>query len=126
MPSIDGAFWEEKDYEKITPKANDCVVDKDIHTDEDEYYTLLVTEPTNRPSNATKENYVTWLDAGNFLDGQISFRMLPKGALFLQGLSENIKSNTPSPYRPETAFCSRQTFERGGYSACRLENNTSK
>lgn len=123
---LDFRMWSACTYNFWNGKANDCVVDNNIHADEDKYYTLLVTEPANRPSNATEENDVTWLDAGNFLDVQISFRMLPKGALFLQQLSENIKSDTQSPYRPKTAFCPREVFERGGFSACRLENGTPK
>jgi hypothetical protein len=123
---LDFRMWTACTYNFWNGKANDCVVDNDILADEDGYYTLLVSEPKNRPANATNENHITWLDAGNFLDGQISFRMLPKTTPFLEQLRKDVQNSTLSPYRPETAFCHRETFERGGFAACRLESTKTK
>ena len=50
----------------------------------------------------------------------------------LTDLVRHIKSGKASekgatiPYGPETAFCSRETFERGGFSGCQQESNIVK
>lgn len=126
LTDLDFRMWTACTYNFWNGKANDCVVDNNILEDKYGYYTLIVTEAKNRPSNATKENHISWLDAGNFLDGQISFRMLPKHTAFLQGLRTNIEKGATTPYNPETAFCSRETFERGGFSSCQQESNIVK
>lgn len=123
---LDFRLWTACTYNFWNGKANDCVVDNDIHADPEGFYTLVVSEAANKPANASAANDVTWLDAGNFLDGQISFRMLPKDAPFLENLSRDIQNGTPSDYRPVTAFCSRQTFESGGFAACRAEYQAAK
>ena len=82
---LDFRMWTACTYNFWNGKANDCLVDHEVLTDEDGFYTLLVTEAKNRPRNASDENGITWMDAGNFFDGQISFRMLPKNAPFCCG-----------------------------------------
>jgi len=52
--------------------------------------------------------------------------MLSKKAPFLEQFREDINNDASSPYRPETAFCSRITFEQGGFEACSDEFNSGK
>jgi len=123
---LDFRMWTACTYNFWNGAANDCVVDADMATDEDGHYTLVISEPHFRPQNAIKDNGVTWLDAGNFLDGQISFRMVPKPAPALKTLKMSIeRQDGSSPFDPAAAFCSQSTFEAGGFDACYAAGRTS-
>ena len=103
--------------------ANSCVTGDDIDTNETGYLTLVISEAHLRPANATAKEGVAWLDAGNFLDGQLSLRMLPRDAPFLQRLKRDVaEQNHANPYVPQTTFCSKSVFEAGGFKECASQN----
>jgi hypothetical protein len=84
-------------------------------------YTYVVSDPGQRPSNADAADGVTWLPWGGTQDGaQVVFRnMLPN-----PGFSKAAQRITSSaraimgPYYPRAVYCSKTTFERGGWRAC--------
>jgi len=115
---LDFRMWSVCTYNFWNGEANACTVDNDIATDEKGYYTLVLSEEQNRPDNARPQDGVTWLNTGNYLDGQISYRMLPKRSRFLTQLAADLKSNANSEYLPKTAFCSKAEFENGGFETC--------
>jgi hypothetical protein len=99
--------------------CEDAKVDNELARDEDGYFTLAVSSRDNRPANATAADGVTWLDWGDYLDGQLTFRFLLRRDPLLQQLAEAIEtgSATPAiePYVPRAAHCSRAQFEAGGW-----------
>ena len=76
----------------------------------------------HRPRNATAERGATWLDGGRFLDGQLTFRMVFAEDDLLKRLRVAIDTGRASPevapYVLQTAFCSSEVFEAGGWDSC--------
>ncbi len=98
-----------------------AVIDKDIAVDDDGHYTLVVSHERDRPANATPENGVTWIDWGDYLDGQLTFRILLKRDPLVQAIGAAIESGEASPdvepYVPRSRHCSKAAFEAQGWRA---------
>jgi hypothetical protein len=101
--------------------ANTSLVDHEIPRDAEGYMTLVVSTAENGPRNATRENRVTWIDWGPYLDGQLTFRFLLRRDPLLLQLRRAIETGDVSQeiaaYVPRAAHGSRETFERGGWEA---------
>lgn len=98
-----------------------AVVDHEIAVDEDGFYTLVVSTPENRPGNATAENGVTWLDWGQYLDGQLTYRMLLRRSEMLTRLRNAVETGEAdaaiAPYVPRSKHTTREAFEAQGWRA---------
>jgi hypothetical protein len=85
--------------------------------------TFVVSNPANRPANATAANGVTWLPWGDQPAAQIVYRNMLPAASF-PSAAESVTSPTQSVsqtmgrYYPTAVYCSTATFEQGGWSAC--------
>jgi hypothetical protein len=99
--------------------CEDAKVDHELALDDDGCFTLVISPRGHRPANATAANGVTWLDWGDYLDGQLTFRMLLRREPLLVKLAEAVATGVASPaiapYVPRAVHCSRQEFERGGW-----------
>ncbi|MBW2418767.1 MAG: hypothetical protein JRH19_09490 [Deltaproteobacteria bacterium] len=106
--------------------CNDAVVDHEVVRDEEGWFTVVVSTKEKRPSNATAEKGVTWIDWGDYLDGQLTFRMLIRRNPLLQALKQAIDTGEASPdiapYVPHATHCSRELFEQGDWSAAFADN----
>jgi hypothetical protein len=128
-PDVDLLLWTVCTYNFWNGIANDCLSDEDA-ADEDGAVTIVASDAATRPRNATPEQGYTWLDTGRFLDGQLTFRMLLADQPLLAALRRAIDTGEASPeaapFVPQTAFCSRETFEAGGWTACALAWETTR
>jgi hypothetical protein len=101
--------------------CEDAVIDRDIPTDENGYYTIVVSSKEDRPANATVAHGVTWLDWGTYLDGQLTFRLLLSRQEKLVKLKHAIDTGDVAPeieaYVPRSRHCSREAFEEKGWKA---------
>jgi len=118
---VDMLLWTVCSYNFWNGFANSCLTDEDV-VDAAGVVTLVASDAEHRPSNATAANGVSWLDTGHFLDGQLTFRMLLADEPLLVALRRAVDTGETvpeaAPYLPRTAFCSRETFEAGGFDAC--------
>ena len=98
-----------------------AVVDHEIAVDADGYYTLVVSKKEDRPANATPENGVTWLDWGDYLDGQLTYRLLLRRSETLTKLRKAVEEGEADPsiaaYVPRSKHVSRAEFEARGWRA---------
>jgi hypothetical protein len=85
--------------------------------------TYVISDPGNRPGNATARNGVTWLPWGATESSiQIVYRnMLPSRTF--RFAAQRIQPGQSAekvmgPYYPRAVYCSKATFERGGWRAC--------
>jgi len=101
--------------------CEDAVIDRDIPVDADGCYTIVVSSREDRPSNATRDNGVAWLDGGSYLDGQLTFRLLVARDAKLVALKRAIDSGEVAPeiadFVPRSRHCSRRAFETRGWQA---------
>jgi hypothetical protein len=88
------------------------------------FYTYVISDPSQRPSNATAANGVTWLPWGSTDAASVIIlrNMLPS-ATFTHAVqdvdaSTNNAQQVMGPYFPSAVYCSTATFERGGWQAC--------
>jgi hypothetical protein len=89
------------------------------------YYTYVISDPDARPANATAQNGVTWLPWGGiFPSGVVIYRNLLPAPTFAQAIQNVSETSSPQsvmgPYFPSTVYCSKATFEAGGWPACAL------
>ncbi len=117
-PNLEARMWSACTYNFWNGANVGWLLDEDAPIDDDGFHTLVISSSENRPANATAENGVAWIDAGPFLDGQLTFRMVLGREKFLQKLRKAIDTgNAPAevaPHVPQTGFCSKQEFEQGG------------
>ena len=115
-------LWTVCTYNLWNGAANACMTDEDIPVDADGYYTLVATAPSARPANATRDAGFAWLDTGNFIDGQLTYRTLLSNDDLVERIARAIDTGVADaetePYVPRTAFCSRKVFEREGADGC--------
>jgi hypothetical protein len=107
--------------------AASCIPDEDVPVAEDGMYTLVVSQPADRPVNATADNGIAWLaGADPSYPDLIGLRhVLPTEAFFEQSGWAVSGEATPAeaaaimgPYYPQTVYCDIATFEEGGADAC--------
>jgi hypothetical protein len=100
--------------------CNTALIDHQIPVDEDGYITIIVSTRENRPKNATSDE-VGWIDWGDYIDGQLTFRLLVRRNEKLQALKQAIDSGEASPeiepYIPRSTHCSKALYEEGGWQA---------
>jgi hypothetical protein len=88
-------------------------------------YTFVVSSAADRPANATTADGVTWLPLGAQPAAQVVMRNMLPAANFhyaaesITSSSQNVQQ-TMGPYYPEAVYCSKATFEGGGWKACKL------
>jgi hypothetical protein len=102
-----------------TQRFTACVYDADLNVDTDGTFTLVISDPDDRPSNAT--NWLPW--GGPYYDGNVIYRhMLPSAGF--DGAIQRVPygthaRNVMGAYYPESAYCDRATFESGGFAGCK-------
>lgn len=87
------------------------------------YYTYVVSDPDERPANATAANGVTWLPwGGTMASGQVIYRNMLPAPSFAQAVQNVPEGASPQPlmgaYFPQAVYCAKATFEAGGWKAC--------
>lgn len=87
------------------------------------YYTYVISDPDQRPANATAANGVTWLPwGGTFSNGVLIIRNMLPAPSFANAIQNITETSSPrqvmGPYYPTTVYCPKATFEAGGWKAC--------
>lgn len=106
--------------------TTDSVSDFEIPIARDGTYTIVVSQPEDRPANATMENGVAWLKGADpaLPDLLVMRHMIPSKAFFDESiwavpeLTPGVAAGIMGLYFPETVYSDRTTFESGGADAC--------
>jgi len=102
-----------------------CAVDHEAPLDGSGYYTIVVSTPAERPSNATMLDNVTWVEWGSTSTNLLmAFRHMLPDPGFAETVSNvalgQLASEVMGVYTPVAVTCNVATFEAGGYAACGL------
>lgn len=133
-------YWSFCSNELANPyPAVQCAADYQIPLDDDGYYTIAISMPDDRPSNATAENGVTWLA---WAEPPFNDNVIPPNTSYLrtmlpapdfnqavQAVPQPVQGSTPEEnkaaaqaamgeYYPVGVLCSKAQFEAGGPSSC--------
>ena len=122
-------YWSVCQNDLPTQRYVGCVADHQAHLDAQGYFTVMVSDTADRPSNALAENAIDWLPWGPYVDALLIYRhMLPAGH-FSQAIQNVPKGTAPidimGEYMPQSAYCQRQIVEAAGtdpeaiFAACR-------
>jgi len=115
-------YWSICEYDLITERYVACSPGYETPLDSAGYFTVVVSDPSNRPSNATAANGVTWLPWGPYYDGMPFYRQMLAAPSFAQAIAQIPAGTDPGvvmgDYYPRAAYCTKQRFEDGGWQAC--------
>jgi hypothetical protein len=103
-----------------------CVADFDIPVDAQNFYTIVISQPEDQPTNASAENGIAWIQGADpALPDLMALRhMLPSDEFYDQSvwavpeLTAGAAQAIMGPYFPQTVYCDVATFEAGGADAC--------
>jgi hypothetical protein len=106
--------------------TTDSVSDFEIPIGRDGSYTIVASQPEDRPANATIENGVAWLKGADpsLPDLIVMRHMIPAKTFYDQSiwavpeLTPGAAAGIMGPYFPETVYSDKATFEAGGADAC--------
>jgi hypothetical protein len=122
-PDVDLRMFSLCTYNFWNGEAIDCRMDESLAIGPAGRHTVVVSDAASRPANARPQYGVTWMDAGPFLDGQLSWRFVHREGDFLRALAPALRGEPGAPemapYVPERAFCEKADFEAGGFEGCR-------
>ena len=115
-------YWSFCTNEFASQRFVACAHDDQTALDADGYFTYVVSDPADRPSNATADNAITWLPwGGAYPDSSAIYRhMLPSS-----GFAESIQAvpfgteeiETMKAFYPLTVYCDKAVIEAAGASA---------
>lgn len=116
-------YWSVCHNNGLTQRVVDCVADHQVPLDNAGYATIVISDPSDRPKNATARNGVSWLPWGAvFPEGIVIYRhMLPADSF--AGAVQRVKegasaSNAMRDYYPRGTYCSSEDFEKRGWEGC--------
>jgi len=110
-----------------TTRAVACVYDEQVVADARGHYTIVLSLPADRPSNATRKNGVTWLSLspqgdgmGNLDDTFLIVRNMLPSTEFTHAIQDTKvpgdEKTVMGDYLPVGTYMSKADFERGGSS----------
>jgi hypothetical protein len=123
----DVRFWSYCTGSNVIPlPTTDCAADFEIPIAADGTYTIVASQPEDRPANATDDEGVTWLQGADPDKPDLLFlrHMLPSDTFHDQSVwavPENVvgaAEDIMGPYYPQITYCDTATFEAGGADAC--------
>jgi hypothetical protein len=118
MPAGELRYWSLCTNERHTTRFIDCAVDEDVPVDANGWYTVVVSAPADRPSNATSACGAGWLAWGTSPETLLILRnMLPDAAFphAIQRVSKPADLQTVvGEYLPEGRHTTKEAFEARG------------
>nr|MBV6628848.1 hypothetical protein [Oceanococcus sp. HetDA_MAG_MS8] len=117
-------YWSVCQNEFATQRFVACARDDQTAIDEQGFFTVMVTDPADRPQWATRENGITWLPWGPFPDGLIIYRHMLPNPGFDQAI-QNVPQGTAieevmADYQPVGAYCYPEQLEQAPDNAAEL------
>jgi hypothetical protein len=118
-------FWSFCQFGLPSTSTVECVADEDVPLDDDGWYTIVVSDPADRPTNATAADGVAWLPWGREVTASLGLRNMIPAADFDRSAFEVPTGQSPtvatmSDYAPRATTCDTDVFEAGGAAACGL------
>ena len=84
-------------------------------------YTIVISDPSQRPANATAVHGVTWIPWG-LADTSATVIYRNMVATFPNAVQSVTQGSDPSKvmgaYYPSARYCTKQKFEHGGWRGC--------
>lgn len=116
-------YWSICQNETFSQRFVACLADHQAVLDGQGRATIVVSDPGDRPANATAEDGVNWLPwGGTYPNGRLIYRQMVAAPDFAESIAaiepgEDVRA-AMGEYYPEIAYCPKEAFEQGGAEAC--------
>jgi hypothetical protein len=121
-------YWSLCTNEFVSQRYVGCLHDAQVPIDADGYFTLVVSDPEQRPVNATDDHGIAWLPWGAaYPDSVLIYRHMLPSPHFAEAI-QNVPYGTPvadvmGDYTPRVSYCDRATIEaatsaKDAYARC--------
>lgn len=109
-------YWSMCSNELATTRVSACVVDDETPVDERGWFTVVVSDPADRPANATRDCGVAWLPTTGITTTLLMRNMLPDKdfAQAIQRAPEGDPASGMGDYHPRTELRATAEFEAIG------------
>lgn len=112
-------YWSVCTNEFFTQRYVGCLHDAQLPLDRQGYFTIVVSDPDQRPANAIAANGIAWLPWGAiYYDSVLIYRHMLPSPHFAEAV-QNVPYGTPvedvmGEYTPRIVYCDRSTVEGAG------------
>jgi hypothetical protein len=100
-------YWSLCSNEQVTERVWSCLADHQMVVNSDRRYTVVVSTPSARPSNATARCGINWLPWGAAPDSLLIMRNMLPSPGFAQSIQDATPGREPSdmgPYYPQSQY----------------------
>ncbi len=115
-------YWSICQNELVTQRYVACTADHETPLDRRRRFTVVISDPGDRPVNATAERGVAWLPWGGTYDGAVIYRHMLARDTFAHSWRAVPEGVDPAAsmgaYYPRATYCTTADFEAGGWRAC--------
>lgn len=126
-------YWSLCGNEFVTQRFTDCAADYQVPLDDSGFFTVVISDPADRPANATAENGFLWLPWGPYPDQLLLYRHMLQNPSFEQAIHNVEKgdalSHVMGEFEPKAVYCRPDVFvqsNRSGevFALCEQDQNT--
>jgi hypothetical protein len=116
-------YWSICQNHGLSQRYVDCIADHEAVLGKRRRGTFVISDPENRPRNATREQRVNWLPYGGiYPSGHLIYRQMLASRRFDRALAL-VQPGEPlepalGPYLPRLGYCSTERFEQAGARGC--------
>jgi hypothetical protein len=116
-------YWSICENELATQRFVGCLADYQSVIGDDGFFTFVISDPADRPANATVANKINWIPWGGvFYDGLVIYRHMLPAADFAQAV-QNVPEGADAAtimgdYFPRGGYCTKARFEARGIAGC--------
>lgn len=107
-------YWSLCGNEFATQRFTACSADFQTPLDDEGYFTVVLSDPADRPKNATAQNGFTWLPWGPYPDQVLIYRHMldnPQFAQAIQKVEKGDKLNVKmGAFAPVGTYCRKDVF----------------
>lgn len=111
-------YWSVCQNEFVSQRFVACAADYQTSLDAEGFFTVVVSDASERPANATAEHGFAWLPWGPYPDALLIYRHMLPAPDFAEAIQNVPQGSDPrtvmGDYFPVVTYCSRATFEAAG------------
>jgi hypothetical protein len=114
-------YWSLCGNEFVTQRYTDCAADYQVPLDENGFFTVVISDPADRPANAIAANGFLWLPWGPYPDQVLLYRHMLHNPTFTQAI-QNVEKGANldtvmGPFAPQATYCSPEVFGQSNRSS---------
>ncbi|MDH4395511.1 MAG: hypothetical protein QE278_07525 [Limnobacter sp.] len=107
-------YWSVCGNEFATQRFTECAADFQTPLDDEGYFTVVMSDPADRPKNATAENGFTWLPWGPYPDQLLLYRHMLHNPNFAEAIQNVAKKDDlfkkMGDFAPVGTYCRKDVF----------------